>query len=587
MKNIFIKILFLAFMIGVLILEQFAVIGSASSRNRLVIVEQPKNSYSAKGEKFTIKVKANGDGLKYQWWIKNTDNKKFYKSSIKTSSYSTVMDSARNGRKLYCVITDKYGRKIVSDTITIKMIKKLSIQKQPLDTKYYIGEKTDIKIEATGESVKYQWWVKNLGSNKFYKSSITGKKYITVMSDKSNGRKIYCVVSDKYGNKITSKTVTIGMKNKISVLKQPKSSNCLSGNTVRLSVSAKGDGLKYQWWVRDRGSDRFYKSSIKSSEYKASMNEQRNGRYLYCEITDKYGCKVLTEIVSINLLNKTDCKKHKYGKEMPVCNNNDGYKFEKTCSLCGAVKSVYYDAMISFVDDDGKVDALKYWERIMDATGINVTSAIIPSRIPEITDYEGYWSYAGWDYINQLKAKGMDFVNHTYNHINLTKLTREEIIEDFKTSKEVLSSKGVNSEILVYPNTAYNDTVLSVVPDYFKSAVACGGVVNKPDFNNIYKLNRVDLNSSKVVKEIDFGDKTVKCNGIHSLEKLKSYSDKTLSQKGWLMFMTHAYNSPAGKTYFDSESEQIIIDFCKYVLKSKNIKFATLTEGVNLISAYN
>ena len=302
-------------------------------------------------------------------------------------------------------------------------------------------------------------------------------------------------------------------------------------------------------------------------------------------ITDKYGNNIVSEIITLNVLKKQPCKNHSFLSEVPICNNDGKYKFETKCKNCGIVKTNYYDAIISFVDDDAKADALYNWERIMDATGIRITSAVIASKVTETTKYEGYYSYAGWDDILRLKEKGMDFVNHTYNHKNLTKFSKEELINDFELSKKILSEHGIDSDILVFPFNAYNDTVLKVASKYFKKTVACKGLINKTPFDSIYTLKRVEINGPKITKDIDFHGSIVTCRGIRPIDELKDYATKASQSKGWLIFMSHAYDSPGGKTYFDAESEKTIIDFCNYINKNENIRIITLTEGVEITNA--
>jgi hypothetical protein len=289
------------------------------------------------------------------------------------------------------------------------------------------------------------------------------------------------------------------------------------------------------------------------------------------------------------------CKTHLFDEETPVCKDNNGYKFEKNCIFCDETEYVYYDAIITFVDDDAKVDALNHWERIMDETGIKMTSAVIPSKVKDTTKYNGYSAYAGWDMINHMKEKGMDFVHHTYNHKNLTTLTETELHEDFKKSKEILSSHGIDSDLLVYPNNAYNDTVLSVVPQYFSGAVTCKGKLNTKPLDNNYTIYRVNINDNSNAKNIIFGNtwveeketdktKTVTCQGIRTVDNMKQYADNAVKNKAWLVFMSHAYYSPSGKYYFDESCEDIIIEFCNDVNDMGNVKFVTLTEGYKLMN---
>ena len=84
-----------------------------------VITKQPTDVYAAKGEKFSIKPEVQGEGLTYQWYYKESYQKKFSTSSNKTSAYAYAMQSYMNNRQVYCVITDQYGNQVTTETVTI------------------------------------------------------------------------------------------------------------------------------------------------------------------------------------------------------------------------------------------------------------------------------------------------------------------------------------------------------------------------------------------------------------------------------------------------------------------------------------
>ena len=86
----------------------------------LRIVKQPQSVVAADGETVNVTVEAVGEGLKYQWWFKSS-TAGWQTSSQMTPTYSTQMNSSRNGYQLYCVITDKNGNTVTTDTVTITM----------------------------------------------------------------------------------------------------------------------------------------------------------------------------------------------------------------------------------------------------------------------------------------------------------------------------------------------------------------------------------------------------------------------------------------------------------------------------------
>ena len=71
------------------------------------------------GEKVSVTLKVQGEGLTYQWYYKDKGGKEFKVSSRKTASYTATMQSYMNNRQVYCVITDKYGNQVTTEVATI------------------------------------------------------------------------------------------------------------------------------------------------------------------------------------------------------------------------------------------------------------------------------------------------------------------------------------------------------------------------------------------------------------------------------------------------------------------------------------
>ena len=120
----------------------------------LKITKQPEDAAVTDGELVRVTVEAEGEGLTYEWWYALAGSTKFYKSSITTATYSTRMDAARDGRKLYCIVKDENGNSVQSDTVTISLLKaELKITRQPEDTAASDGELVHVTVEADGEGL--------------------------------------------------------------------------------------------------------------------------------------------------------------------------------------------------------------------------------------------------------------------------------------------------------------------------------------------------------------------------------------------------------------------------------------------------
>ena len=251
----------------------------------LKITIQPKTSYTAYGATAKATIKASGDGLKYTWYFKNAGASKYTKSSITKSTYTAKMSDTTKNRQVYCVVKDKKGKSVKSSTVTLRM--KATITTQP-KTAYAQKNKTvSTSVKAKGDGLKYTWYIKNAGASKFTKSSITKSTYSTKMTDICKNRQVYCVVKDKWGK--TAKTNTVTLRMAATITTEPKNMTVEKGKKVTVSLKAAGDGLKYQWYMKNAGASKFTKSSITKATYTTTMSDAANGRSIYCIVTDKYG----------------------------------------------------------------------------------------------------------------------------------------------------------------------------------------------------------------------------------------------------------------------------------------------------------
>jgi len=72
-----------------------------------------------------------------------------------------------------------------------------------------MGERYCVTVEAEGEDLNYTWYIRNKGSTAWSKSSVTDNTYDDVMTDTRADREVYCVITDAYGNSITTNTVRL------------------------------------------------------------------------------------------------------------------------------------------------------------------------------------------------------------------------------------------------------------------------------------------------------------------------------------------------------------------------------------------
>jgi len=267
-------------------------------RMAATITKQPVQAGAPAGSVAKTTVTAVGDGLTYQWYIKNPGATKFSKSSVTSATYACKMSESNDGRQVYCVVTDKYGKTAKSDTVTINL--GVQITKQPSTGYAKSGAYVKATVVADGDGLTYQWYFKDYGGSKYYKSSVTSATYSCKMTDASKNRNVYCVITDQYGNKVQTKTVRLRMA--ATITQQPVSVTVAEGSKATVTVSAVGDGLTYQWYFKDAGASSFkLTTTFTGSSYYIAMNEARDGRQVYCVVTDQYGKTVKSNVVTLSM----------------------------------------------------------------------------------------------------------------------------------------------------------------------------------------------------------------------------------------------------------------------------------------------
>ena len=269
----------------------------------ITITAQPVSARAGKvGATVTARVVAAGDGLRYQWYIRNPGEDTFKTSAIRKATYSTKITEASNGRELYCVITDQYGNTAQTDTITFTIAEPVRILRQPVNAYVRaIGNTAKLTVKAQGEGLKYQWYFRNPGETAFTKSAYKKATYTTPVTEISNGRELYCVVTDQYGNMARTDTVTMSVATDLCIITQPVDTAAAEGKTVKVTISAYGEGLRYQWYYKNPGAADFTKSAFKSTSYSTTMIPERNGREIYCVVTDINGSTVQTITVTLSM----------------------------------------------------------------------------------------------------------------------------------------------------------------------------------------------------------------------------------------------------------------------------------------------
>lgn len=263
------------------------------------IATQPKDGGAPIGQKVKITVKASGSGLTYTWYHKNADATDYKKSSVTGATYSVTVSDAVHGRYVYCVVTDKFGNTAKTKVVRVYRCNPIKITAQPVNVAVGSGKTAKVTVKATGDGLKYTWYYAKKGSSTFTKTTVTTASYSVKMSSSVSGRKVYCVVTDKYGNSVKSNVVTLYKGTPAKITTQPKSTTVVSGKTGKLTLKASGSSLTYTWYVKYKGASSFVKVGKNSKTYSFKMASKFSGAQAYCVVKDKYGVTVKSSVVTI------------------------------------------------------------------------------------------------------------------------------------------------------------------------------------------------------------------------------------------------------------------------------------------------
>ena len=191
---------------------------------KLAISQQPESDENAKvGEIYTfhVGVTADTEELVYQWYYSNNGGANWGKcNSINSVNYNTEtltvpMQKYLNGYLFKCVITDEYGNVVETEVVTLKIKDtRLAITQDPASkVNATVGDEYTFHVGVTAdtEELIYQWYYSNNGGANWGKcsnsSSVDGATSDTLtitMLEYRDGYLYRCVVTDKFGNVVTS-----------------------------------------------------------------------------------------------------------------------------------------------------------------------------------------------------------------------------------------------------------------------------------------------------------------------------------------------------------------------------------------------
>ena len=286
----------------------------------LKITSQPQDVMVKAGTTVNFNIKAQGEGLKYQWQVSSSNGERWGNTSLagnKTTTLTLTAAANYDGRLYRCIVTDKYGKTVTSNAAKLSIEKSqatLKITGQPQDVKAEVGSTTSVSVKAEGEGLKYQWQVSSSNGERWGNTSLAGNKTTTLtFTVLSNyvGRVVRCIVTDKNGNTVTSNAAKVSLgslQTELKIVKQPEDVKAQAGNTVTFKVKAQGTGLTYQWQTSSSNGAKWGNTSLagnKTATLSFTAPANYDGRLYRCIITDANGKTVTSNAAKLSFSSTT------------------------------------------------------------------------------------------------------------------------------------------------------------------------------------------------------------------------------------------------------------------------------------------
>ena len=228
--------------------------------------------------------------------------------TLNISACPYLLDAYLNGEKaetpVRSYVLENPGYYIYVDrwtTINPEPPQKPVISTQPKTQTIASGKKVSFTVEASGEDLEYQWYEMKNGTTKWAKmSGKTSDKLTFATKTTHDGNKYRCKVSNA-GGSVNSKAAKLTVATKPVISTQPKAASVNAGKTATFKVTAKGGGLKYQWYCQKKGSTKWTKMSGKTAvTLKVKAKASLNGNKYRCLVKNVAG-KVYTKGVKLTV----------------------------------------------------------------------------------------------------------------------------------------------------------------------------------------------------------------------------------------------------------------------------------------------
>ena len=219
--------------------------------------------------------------------------------------------------------------------------------------------------------------------------------------------------------------------------------------------------------------------------------------------------------------------------------------------------------VVSIVFDDNYQDQYDNAKQIMETRNITGTFYVVTDHIRGVTTSDS--QYMTISEIQTLQNEGHEIGSHSKTHSTFTSLSEAQIRDECSISKQVLTSYGLFISSLAYPNGPTNNTVDSIVSQYYRSG--------RTAYVGPYPTQ---LPTSQF-RIPGYANETT---DYSSLPSLKALVDQVYSTNSWAIILFHHIKPEVnGEAY--TTSTQDFTSLLDYII-SKGVQTLTVDQTLNL-----
>ena len=200
-----------------------------------VIIDQPDEVSTCLGEAYTMSITATGDSLNYQWYLNNIAI-----AGATQNSYLIDPIQFSDTGHYVCRVYNTCGEEFSLSTLLNVNIAPV-ITNQPDSVSTCLGEAVSFEVQATGDSLFYQWYFRGIPMP----GATNPVHTVPNVAYSDTGSYVVRIVNT-CGQQI-SQNADLNVNIAPTIAVQPLSLLTCIGDSTAFTVTAGGDSLYYQW----------------------------------------------------------------------------------------------------------------------------------------------------------------------------------------------------------------------------------------------------------------------------------------------------------------------------------------------------